>query len=207
MEEILNAVTHGVGALLAMLGLVVLAVAAYMYGSIWHIVSFSMYGATLVLLYLASTLYHSSTGPKIKYIFKVFDHAAIYLLIAGTYTPFTLVLLHGVLGWTIFGVVWSLACVGIVLTVFIQRFKLLSTLCYLGMGWMILVCLKPLAAVLPAAGLGWLIAGGVFYTVGSIFYLWRRLPYNHAVWHLFVLAGSVSHFITVYYYVLPVPVH
>ena len=208
MEEYLNAVTHGVGAILSMLGLVVLAVAAYTHGSIWHVISFSMYGFSLVLLYLASTLYHSFTGAKIKYIFKIFDHAAIYLLIAGTYTPFTLVLLHGVLGWTIFGVIWSLACVGVVLTIFfVQRFKLLSTICYIGMGWLILVCLKPLAAVLPTAGLGWLIAGGVFYTVGAVFYLCQRLPYNHAVWHLFVLAGSVSHFITVYYYVLPVPVH
>ncbi len=205
MEEILNAVTHGVGALLAILGLVVLAVAACMYGSIWHVVSFSVYGASLVLLYLASTLYHSFTGARIKYIFKICDHAAIYLLIAGTYTPFTLVLLHGVLGWTIFGVIWSLAFAGVVLKIFfVRRFKLLSTLCYLGMGWLILVCLKPLGAVLPAAGLGWLIAGGVFYTVGAVFYLCRRLPYHHAVWHLFVLAGSVSHFITVYYYVLPV---
>jgi len=208
MEEYLNAITHGVGAILSVLGLVVLAVAAYTHGSIWHVISFSMYGFSLVLLYLASTLYHSFTGAKIKYIFKIFDHAAIYLLIAGTYTPFTLVLLHGVLGWTIFGVIWSLACVGVVLTIFfVQRFKLLSTICYIGMGWLILVCLKPLAAVLPTAGLGWLIAGGVFYTVGAVFYLCQRLPYNHAVWHLFVLAGSVSHFITVYYYVLPVPVH
>lgn len=207
MEEILNAVTHGVGALLAALGLVVLTVAACTYGSVWHIVSFSMYGSSLVLLYLASTLYHSFTGTKIKHIFKIFDHAAIYLLIAGTYTPFTLVLLHGVLGWTIFGVIWSLAVVGVILTIFfVQRFKLLSTLCYLGMGWLILVCLKPLAAALPAAGMGWLIAGGIFYTVGAIFYLCQRLPYNHAVWHLFVLAGSASHFITIYFYVLPVPV-
>lgn len=207
MEEIMNAVTHGVGAIFALAGLITLVVSSYLHGTVWHIVSFSIYGTSLVLLYLASTLYHSFTSERLKHIFKIFDHAAIYLLIAGTYTPFTLVLLHGTLGWTVFGVVWSLACIGVILKVFfVKRFNVLSTLCYIAMGWFIVVFIKPLAAALPTAGLYWLIAGGLFYTVGAIFYLWRKLPYNHMVWHLFVIAGSAAHFITVFYYVLPVPV-
>jgi len=207
MEEKLNAVTHGIGVSLAGAGLIVLIIAAHLHGSIWHLVSFSIYGASLVLLYLASTLYHSFADEKLKHVFKIIDHAAIYLLVAGTYTPFTLVLLHGVLGWTVFGVIWSMALIGVILKIcFIERFKILSTICYVVMGWLILICIKPLAAVLPAMGLWWLIIGGLFYTVGVPFYLCRWFPYNHAVWHLFVLAGSISHFITIFYYVLPVTV-
>lgn len=206
MEEVMNAVTHGVGTLLAVAGLVLLTVLAYLHGSIWHIVSFSIYGTTLVLLYLASTLYHSFTNERVKRIFKILDHSAIYLLIAGTYTPFTLVPLHGVLGWTVFSLVWGLAIIGIVLKVFFAgRYKVLSTLCYLGMGWFIVIAIKPLLATVPALGMIWLFAGGLFYTLGSVFYLWKRLPYNHAIWHLFVLAGSISHFIAVFFYILPIP--
>jgi len=206
MEEVMNAVTHGIGTLLAVAGLVLLTVLAYLHGDIWHIVSFSIYGTTLVLLYLASTLYHSFTNEEVKRVFKILDHSAIYLLIAGTYTPFTLVPLHGVLGWTVFGVVWGLAIIGIVLKVFFAgRFKFVSTMCYLGMGWFIVVAIKPLLATVPALGMSWLFVGGLFYTLGSVFYLWKRIPYNHAIWHLFVLAGSVSHFIAVFFYVLPTP--
>jgi hemolysin III len=206
MEEVMNAVTHGIGTLLAVAGLVLLTVLAYLHGDIWHIVSFSIYGTTLVLLYLASTLYHSFTNERIKRIFKILDHSAIYLLIAGTYTPFTLVPLHGVLGWTVFGVVWGLAVIGIVLKVFFAgRFNIVSTLCYLGMGWFIIFAIKPLIATVPALGMTWLLVGGLFYTLGSIFYLWKRIPFNHAIWHLFVLAGSISHFIAVFFYILPVP--
>jgi hemolysin III len=206
MEEVMNAVTHGIGTLLAVAGLVLLTVLAYLHGDIWHIVSFSIYGTTLVLLYLASTLYHSFTNEKVKRVFKILDHSAIYLLIAGTYTPFTLVPLHGVLGWTVFGVVWGLAVIGIVFKVFFTgRFKLVSTICYLGMGWFIVFAIKPLLATVPAWGMSWLFVGGLFYSLGSVFYLWKRIPYNHAIWHLFVLAGSVSHFIAVFFYVLPTP--
>ena len=206
MEEVMNAVTHGIGALLSVAGLVLLTVLAYLHGDIWHIVSFSIYGTTLVLLYLASTLYHSFTNERIKRIFKILDHSAIYLLIAGTYTPFTLVPLHGVLGWTVFGVVWGLAMIGIVLKIFFAgRFNIISTLCYLGMGWFIVFAIKPLIATVPALGMTWLLVGGLFYTLGSIFYLWKKIPYNHAIWHLFVLAGSISHFIAVFFYILPVP--
>jgi hemolysin III len=206
MEEVMNAVTHGIGTLLAVAGLVLLTVLAYLHGSIWHIVSFSIYGTTLVLLYLASTLYHSFTNERVKRIFKILDHSAIYLLIAGTYTPFTLVPLHGVLGWTVFSLVWGLAIIGIVLKVFFTgRYKVVSTLCYLGMGWFIVFAIKPLLATVPALGMSWLFAGGLFYTLGSVFYLWKKLPYNHAIWHLFVLAGSISHFIAVFFYILPIP--
>jgi len=205
MEEVMNAVTHGIGTLLAVAGLVLLTVFAYLYGEIWHIVSFSIYGTTLVLLYLASTLYHSFTNERLKYIFKILDHSAIYLLIAGTYTPFTLVPLHGVLGWTVFGLVWGLAVLGIVLKIFfVGRFKVISTLCYILMGWFIIIAIKPLIATVPTLGIMWLVIGGLFYTLGTIFYLWHKLPYNHAIWHLFVLAGSISHFIAVFFYVLPI---
>jgi len=205
MEEVMNAVTHGIGTLLAVAGLVLLTVFAYLYGTIWHVVSFSIYGTTLVLLYLASTLYHSFTNERLKYIFKILDHSAIYLLIAGTYTPFTLVPLHGVLGWTVFGLVWGLAILGIALKVFfVGRFKVISTLCYILMGWFIIIAIEPLIATVATLGIMWLIIGGLFYTLGSVFYLWNKLPYSHAIWHLFVLAGSISHFIAVFFYVLPI---
>ena len=205
MEEVMNAVTHGIGTLLAVAGLVLLTVFAYLYGEIWHIVSFSIYGTTLVLLYLASTLYHSFTNERLKYIFKILDHSAIYLLIAGTYTPFTLVPLHGILGWSVFACVWGLAILGIVLKVaFVGRFKMVSTMCYLIMGWLIVIAIKPLLATVPTPGIIWLVSGGLFYTFGTVFYLWNKLPYNHAIWHLFVLAGSISHFIAVFVYVLPI---
>lgn len=205
MEEVMNAVTHGIGTVLAIVGLVLLTVFAYFHGDIWHIISFSIYGTTLVLLYLASTLYHSFTNERIKYILKIFDHAAIYLLIAGTYTPFMLVPLHGKLGWTILGLVWGFALVGIIFQIFfVRRFKFIATMCYVLMGWFIIVAIKPLIAALPAIGMGWLVIGGLFYTFGTIFYLWHKLPYNHAIWHLFVLAGSISHFIAVFFYVLPI---
>jgi hemolysin III len=205
LEEILNAVTHGMGATFSMVGLVVLIIAAHLYGNIWHLVSFSIYGTSLLLLYLASTLYHSFRNERIKYIFKIFDHAAIYLLIAGTYTPFALVILQGTMGWTIFALIWSLALVGITQQIlFVKRFKVFSTICYVVMGWLIVLFIKPLAAALPTAGLLWLVAGGVLYTVGAAFYLCRRLAFNHTIWHFFVLGGSLCHFITILWFVLPV---
>lgn len=204
MEEKLNAATHGVGTVLALIGLVTLLMSSKLHGDIWHLVSASIYGISLVLLYLASTLYHSFSNERLKYIFKIVDHAAIYLLIAGTYTPFALVLFHGVLGWTIFGVVWVMALIGVIFQVFfVKRFKILSTICYIIMGWLMLILIKPLVAALPTVGLCWLIGGGLFYTVGALFYLYRWFPYNHTVWHLFVIAGSVAHFITVYCYIMP----
>ena len=204
MEEKLNAVTHGVGAGLAVIALVALLVSVHAAGDIWCVTSAVMYGVSLVVLYLASTLYHSFSGRKVKQVFQIIDHSAIYVLIAGTYTPFLLILLRGTLGWIMFGVIWGLAVVGILFkTVFTQRFEILSTVGYLLMGWLIVFLGKPLVMALPTPGLIWLVAGGLFYSLGSIFYLARRLPFHHAIWHLFVIAGSAAHFVTVYFYVLP----
>ena len=159
---------------------------------------------TLILLYSASTLYHSVQKPQIKSICKVLDHSCIYLLIAGTYTPFLLVTLRGVLGWTMFGVIWFLAVSGVVLKIFfVHRFKIISTIAYVLMGWIIIFAIKPLIDSLPTGGIVWLIAGGLAYTLGVVFYAWKKLPFNHAIWHLFVLAGSICHFFAVIFYVLP----
>ncbi|MDF2570733.1 MAG: channel protein hemolysin family [Sporomusa sp.] len=207
LEEILNAITHGVGAFFALIGLGILTAAAYINGGVWHLLSFIIYGISLVLLYMSSTLYHSFTNERLKYILKIVDHAAIYVLIAGNYTPFTLIPLHGAMGWTIFSIIWGLAIIGIVFKIFfVKRFKIFSTLTYLLMGWLSVVMIKPLLVTLPIEGIYWLIAGGVFYTVGAIFYLAHRIPYNHAIWHLFVLAGSIAHYIVVLKYILPIPV-
>jgi len=204
MEEKLNAVTHGVGAGLAVIALVALLVSVHAAGDIWCVTSAVMYGVSLVVLYLASTLYHSFSGRKVKQVLQIIDHSAIYVLIAGTYTPFLLILLRGTLGWIMFGVIWGLAVVGILFkTVFTQRFEILSTVGYLLMGWLIVFLGKPLVMALPTPGLIWLVAGGLFYSLGSVFYLARRLPFHHAIWHLFVIAGSAAHFVTVYFYVLP----
>jgi hemolysin III len=203
-EEIAHAITHGVGAALGVAGLVALVVAAAKHGDAWHVTSAAVYGATLVLLYTASTLYHSLPGERARRWLQKFDHAAIFLLIAGTYTPFTLVTLRGPWGWSLFGVIWGLALTGVVFKfLFAGRRDGLSTLLYVAMGWLVLIALKPLVAALPGGGLGWLVGGGVCYTVGALFYLWHRLPYHHAVWHLWVLGGSTCHWLAIYGYVVP----
>lgn len=205
-EEIANAVSHGIGALLSIVALVMLIVNSVKYGDVWHVVSFSIFGSTLVLLYAFSTLLHSFQRGIVKNVFEILDHAAIYLLIAGTYTPFLLVTIRGALGWTIFGIVWGFAIVGIVLKIFfVKRFIILSTVCYIIMGWLIVIAIKPLYLNLPFNGIAWLVVGGLLYTFGTIFYVWRRVPYHHAIWHMFVLAGSAAHFIAVLFYVLPMP--
>ena len=197
-EEIANAITHGIGALLAVAALVVLIVMAAIHGSVWHIVSFSIFGATLVLLYFASTLYHSLTHAKAKRVFHKFDHISIYLLIAGTYTPFCLTALRGWIGWTVLGVVWSCAILGAVLKAISvgKRIKL-STVLYILMGWVILVAIQPLYKAMPFNGFLFLIAGGISYTIGTIFFIRNQVEYNHSVWHVFVLGGSVLHFFSV----------
>lgn len=203
-EEIANSVTHGVGFLLALAALVVMVVFAAMRGTAWHIVACSVYGSTLVLLFASSTLYHSLPWPRTKAVLKIIDHSAIYLLIAGTYTPFLLISMRGPWGWSLFGIIWGLALVGVVFKVFFAgRFKVFSTLVYIGMGWMAVVAIRPLYLGLPRGGLLWLVAGGVLYTAGTIFYLGRRIPFNHAIWHAFVLAGSLCHFLSVMLYVIP----
>lgn len=203
-EEVANSVTHGIGAALSVAALSVLVTLAALQSDAWRVVSFSVYGATLILLYLASTLYHAIAHDRAKRILRLFDHAAIFLLIAGTYTPFTLVTFRGVWGWTIFGLIWGLALFGIVFTLFFfDRYPIVSVGFYVGMGWLVVVAIKPLVTSLATGGLIWIIAGGLFYTLGVVFYAWKKLPFHHAIWHLFVLGGSVCHFFCILFYVLP----
>ena len=204
VEEFANRLTHGFGAVLSLVGLVLMVVFSARFGDGWHVASTAVYGVTLVLLYTASTIYHSVTSPRWRAIWQRIDHAAIFLLIAGTYTPFVLGPLRGAWGWSLFGVVWGLAVAGVVLKFwFAGRFDVLSTIVYLIMGWLVVFALKPLIAALPAGGLWLLFAGGACYTFGTIFYLWQKLPFNHAVWHVWVLAGSVLHWAAVFGYVVP----
>lgn len=194
-EEIFNGITHGIGALLSIAALVILVAFASVKGDVWRIVSFSIYGFTLFFLYLSSTLYHSILHEKAKRVFRVFDHISIYLLIAGSYTPITLIAMRGVWGWTIFSVIWLLAITGIILKIIgIKKFKVISLLLYLFMGWLIIIAFKPMMAMIPEGLFPWLLAGGLIYTLGVIFYIWRKLPFNHGIWHLFVLGGSIVHF-------------
>jgi hemolysin III len=203
-EEIAHGITHGVGTLLAIAAMGVLMAAASSSGSAHHLVSCSIFGVSLIILYSASTLYHTIQYPRAKAVLQFFDHSAIFLLIAGTYTPFTLVNLHGPWGWSLFGLIWGLAIVGIVLQFsLLRRFSSLRIVLYVAMGWVVVVAIKPLLASVPPAGLGLLVAGGVAYTAGIGFYVWHRLPYHHAIWHLFVLAGSAFHYLAVYYSVIP----
>lgn len=203
-EEVAHAVTHGVGLLLSVVALAILVVLASVYGNTWHIVSCSIYGTTLVLLYAASTLYHALPDPRTKEIFRTLDYSAIYLLIAGTYTPFTLVNLRGGWGWSLFGVVWGTALLGIALEVFgPRRARSLSLALYLPLGWVAVFAAKPLFEHIAPGGLVLLFLGGLAYTGGVVFYAWERLAYNHAIWHVFVLAGSVLHFFAVVLFVIP----
>jgi hemolysin III len=199
-EAIANSISHGIGMLLSIAGLVILVVWAAGSGSGWHLVSFSIFGGTLILLYLASTLYHSLPVPRVKQAFKIIDHSAIFLLIAGTYTPFMLVHLRGPWGWSILGIIWALAILGILMKVFyISRFRKTSVALYIFMGWLGIIAFKEIFAHLPPLSLTLLILGGVSYTAGLTFYGWRRLPYHHAVWHIFVIGGSISHYLAVWY--------
>ncbi len=203
-EELANSVTHAAGVVLSLVGLVLLVVFAALNGSAWHVVSTAIFGTTLVLLYTTSTLYHSLRGDRLKQRLQKADHAAIFLLIAGSYTPFVLVTLRGPWGWSLFGIIWGLAVAGVTIKFWLAgRFRLVSTLIYIAMGWLVLVAIKPLAAALPAGGLKLLVAGGLCYTGGAAFYLWKRLPYHHAIWHLFVLAGSACHWAAVFLHVVP----
>lgn len=198
-EEIVNAILHGIGVGLSIAALVVLIIYASIHGDTWHLVSFSIYGATLIILYLASTLYHSFPKGKWKNILHVVDHSSIFLLIAGTYTPVTLTAMRGPWGWSIFGVIWGIALLGIILKIFwMGKIKYLSVGLYVIMGWLIVIGIKPLIDSLETFSLIFLLAGGLAYTIGIIFYIWRRLKYSHGIWHLFVLAGSICHFFTVF---------
>jgi len=200
-EEIANSITHGIGAGLSIAALVILVVMASKRGDAWRIVSFSIYGATLFLLYLVSTLYHSFVNPKIKNFFRILDHSAIYLLIAGTYTPVTLTLMRGAWGWTLFGLAWTMAIGGIIITVLLlEKLKALLVLSYVVMGLLVVIAIKPMIQMVPPGMIIWLFIGGACYLLGIIFYLWKRLPYHHPIWHLFVLGGSISHFLGILFY-------
>lgn len=202
-EELFNSISHGVGTLYAITALVLLSVFSGLTGDAWKIVGAVIYGISLIALFLASTLYHGFRPGKAKNIFEIMDHSAIFILIAGTYTPFTLVNLRGWLGWTIFGIVWGLTIVGIIYKIFfVKKFVIFSTLLYILMGWLIVFAIGPLSETLSSGGLFWLVLGGILYTAGTPFYIIRKIPYHHAIWHLFVLAGSIAHFITVFFYII-----
>jgi hemolysin III len=203
-EEIAHAITHGLGALGSVIGLVLLIVLAVREGSVTLLVGVTVFGVSMVLLYTASTFYHALTSQRAKHVFELLDHGAIYLLIAGTYTPFCLVSLGGRWGWTVFGVAWGLAILGIIYEVVLRRpWKRLSLVFYLALGWLMVIAIEPLMAALPTEALRLILLGGVCYTGGALFYAWRGFPYHHAIWHLCVLAGTTLHYVTILKYVIP----
>ena len=203
-EEKANIISHATGLALSIVALVLLVTRASLHGNAWHLVSFTIFGASLISLYAASTIYHSARSPALRRRLRILDHASIYVLIAGTYTPFALVTLNGPTGWWIFGISWGLALSGIILKVFFTgKFQLASTLMYVFMGWIIIFAIRPLIANLSGEGLFWLITGGVAYMLGAVLYSIRKISFNHAIFHVFVLIGSASHFISVFCFVLP----
>ena len=202
-EEVANALTHGLGAAAALAAGAVLITLVALHGDGWQLAGTIVFCVALLLLYVASTLYHAIPHPVAKARLKVFDHCAIYVLIAGTYTPFTLIGLRGAWGWSLFAVIWTLAVAGVVFKLFFTgRFKLVSTLIYIAMGWLVLVAIVPMTRALDAWALGWLFAGGLAYTAGTFFYMSRRIPYAHTIWHAFVIGGSTCHFLAVAGHVL-----
>ncbi|WP_339227544.1 hemolysin III family protein [Oceanobacillus sp. FSL K6-2867] len=202
-EEIVNAITHGIGALLSIAGLILLLKYTIPTKNPWLIISSIVFSSTMLIMYLSSTIVHSLPEGKWKDIFQIFDHSAIYLFIAGSYTPFLLVHLRSDIGWILFGIIWSIAILGIAFKIlFVKRFVILSTVFYILMGWLIVLVWEPLTAVLHETAAILLMTGGLFYTAGTLFYVWRSFKYHHAVWHLFVLAGSAFHYATVFYYVI-----
>lgn len=204
IEEKFNVLSHAFGILLSIIALIFLVLKACMQGDAWQIVSFSIYGASLIMLYTASTIFHSSKDEERRNKLNVFDHASIYVLIAGTYTPYVLVTLRGSVGWIIFGVIWGLAVAGIILKLFyIDKYRLLSTIMYVLMGWVMIFAVKPIVNSLELGGLIWLLAGGIIYTVGAVFFSLNKLKFNHAIFHVFVLLGSFCHFMSIYFYVVP----
>ncbi|EMI11183.1 PAQR family membrane homeostasis protein TrhA [Anoxybacillus gonensis] len=198
-EEIVHAITHGIGALFSIAALVVLTVFASLHGNAWHIVSFTLFGTTMLILYLSSTIVHALPEERWKRIFEIFDHSAIYFFIAGTYTPFLFLAVKGAIGWTLFGIVWGLALIGTVFKCFfVNRFLYTSTMIYVVMGWLIVFAWQPLVSGLSREGVVYLVSGGILYTIGALFYVWRGFKFHHAVWHMFVLGGSVAHFFAVF---------
>lgn len=203
-EERLNVISHGLGLLLSIAGLILLILRANEYNDLRFSLSLIVFGLGLIILYAASTLYHNAKNAAVRYRLKIFDHIAIFILIAATYTPFALVTLKGTIGWIIFAVAWGIALTGTILKLFFTgRYKILSTLMYVGMGWIIIFALKPLLENYATEGLWWLLGGGVAYTTGAVLYSISRIPYNHALFHAFVLMGSLCHFLSIYLYVKP----
>lgn len=203
-EEIANAITHGIGAALSIAGLVILIVSSALYGTAWHVVSFTIFGSTMFILYMSSTMVHALPHGKAKDLFEIFDHSSIYLFIAGTYTPFTFLVVKGALGWTLFGIVWGLAIGGTVFKAFfVKKYLFTSTILYVVMGWLIVIGWNRIVENLHSNGVTLLVVGGVCYTLGAVFYVWRGFKYHHAVWHLFVIAGTIAHFFCVLFYLLP----
>jgi hemolysin III len=204
LEERINVLSHALGFVLSIFALALLVAYANRYGSLLHVLSFAVFGVSLIILYAASTLYHSTTNPARRVRFRILDHAAIYILIAGTYTPIMLVILSGSLGWLMFGITWGFAAIGIVLKLFFTgKYSHASTAMYVFMGWLIVFAIKPLINNFSADGLWWLLAGGLAYTVGAVIYSIKKIKFHHAIFHVFVLAGSACHFVMVYFYVLP----
>ncbi|MDR5589816.1 PAQR family membrane homeostasis protein TrhA [Christiangramia sp. SM2212] len=203
-EERLNIISHGVGFVLSIVALVLLILKANKLGDAKHLVSFIIFGASMVLVYAASTFYHSAKNHRLRIRLNILDHAAIYILIAGTYTPFALVTLDGMTGWTILWVVWGMALIGVILKLFYAgRYQLLSTIMYVAMGWLIIFAINPLIENLSTEGIWWLFTGGIFYTIGAILFMQNRIPFNHAIFHIFVLLGTFAHFVSIYFYILP----
>ena len=203
LEEKTNIISHAIGLFLSVVALLLMLVRAGGSGDILHIIGAGIFGVSLIALYAASTLYHSARDPKVRARLRINDHATIYVLIAGTYTPFTLITLNGWVGWTIFGVSWGMAIAGVILKlIFTGKYNVLSTLMYVFMGWIIIFAIKPLVNSFPPEGIFWLVAGGIAYTTGAIIYSIKKIKFNHAIFHLFVLLGSICHFIAVYFYVL-----
>ncbi len=203
-EEKLNIISHGSGLILSIVALILLVVFAIREGTVWHVASFSIYGASLVILYTASTLYHYVQEPNLRYKLSILDHAAIYVLIAGSYTPFTINVLSGTFGWAMFGVIWAIAIIGITLKLFFTgKYGKISTVAYVLMGWIGAISLTTLLENLPVEGVIWLIAGGISYTIGALIFGFKKVQFNHAIFHMFVLLGSFCHFISVFLYVLP----
>ena len=202
-ERLFNTITHGIGSVLSIVALVLMVVYASYNSDAWSIVGVSIFGSTLILLYMSSTLYHAFSNGRVKQIFKTLDQSFIYLLIAGTYTPVLLITLRNTLGWTVFVLVWAMAIGGITHRIFFfDKLKKLSLISYIVMGWLSLIVFKSLLNAAPAELVVWLLIGGAFYTGGLIFYSWEKLPFNHAIWHLFVLGGSFSHFMGIYLYLV-----
>jgi len=204
-EEIANSITHGIGALLGVAALVLMVVLAASEGSTLGVISGAVFGVSVIIAFLSSMIYHAVLYPPAKQVFKILDHSSIFLLIAGTYTPFCLITLHGPVGWALFGTVWTIAIAGIALKCFfIDELGRLSLILYLLMGWISVSCVVQLVHALPWGGIIWLVIGGLCYTIGVIFFIFERVPFFHTVWHLFVLAGSIAHFFAIFIYVLPV---